>query len=254
MADLKNNTVSELLDGVWLDPKESLVQQIYTILMDCIVNIRLKPGQAMSEKEISDSLKASKTPVREALIKLEDTGLVRVVPKSGTYVSPISLDRYIEACFIRLQLEIGAVRRAAERNNDLRGVLNLETTISRQVKALEAGDDQLFFKYDEALHQSFFEMAGIAGVWQLVKKTQSDVYRIRHLKRLYNIRREMQVIEEHKAIVSAIRAGSADDAEAALIRHIGSLEAEIDNLSSNPELLDYIELLNASGKRPGQLR
>lgn len=137
MADLKDNTVSELLDGVWLDPKESLVQQIYTILMDCIVNIRLKPGQAMSEKEISDSLKASKTPVREALIKLEDTGLVRVVPKSGTYVSPISLDRYIEACFIRLQLEIGAVRRAAERNNDLRGVLHLETTISRQVKALK---------------------------------------------------------------------------------------------------------------------
>jgi hypothetical protein len=54
--------------------------------------------------------------------------------------------------------------------------------------------------------------------------------------------------------VAAIRAGSADDAETALICHIGSLEAEINSLSSNPELLDYIELLNASGKRPGQIR
>jgi hypothetical protein len=54
--------------------------------------------------------------------------------------------------------------------------------------------------------------------------------------------------------VAAIRAGSADDAETTLICHIGSLEAEINSLSSNPELLDYIELLNASGKRPGQIR
>ena len=70
------------MDGVTLDPKKGLVDQIYTILMGLIVSIQLKPGQIMSEKEISEALKASKTPVREALIKLEDTGLVRVVPKS----------------------------------------------------------------------------------------------------------------------------------------------------------------------------
>ena len=250
MADLKDYTVSELLEGVTLDTTEGLVDQIYTILMELIVTIQIKPGQIMSEKEISESLKASKTPVREALIKLEDTGLVRVVPKSGTYVSPISLDRYIEACFTRLQLEVGAVRRAAERSNDLKGVLNLESMVNRQIKALESGEDELFFKYDEALHKAFYEMAGVPGVWQLVKKSQSDVYRIRHLKRIYNIRRGAQVIEEHKAIVSAIRAGSPDDAESAIVRHIGSLEAEIDILSANPELLDFIEVLNASGKRP----
>lgn len=254
MVDLKDNTVSELLSDVVLDSKEGLVNQIYDILMELIVSIQLKPGQMMSEKEISESLKASKTPVREALIRLEDTGLVRVVPKSGTYVSPISLDRYIEACFMRLQLEIGAVRRAAERSNDLRGVLNLESMISRQVKALGGGDDDLFFQYDEALHQAFFEMAGVPGVWQLVKKSQTDVYRIRHLKRIYNIRRGVQVIEEHKAIVAAIRAGSCDEAEVALIRHIGSLESEIDALSSHPELLDYIDVLNASAKRPRSAR
>ena len=94
------------------------------------------------------------------------------------------------------------------------------------------------------------DMAGVPGVWQLVKKSQTDVYRIRHLKRIYNVRREAQVIEDHKAIVAAIRNGSCDDAEAALIRHIGSLESEIDTLSSYPELLDYIEVLNASAKRP----
>ena len=147
-------------------------------------------------------------------------------------------------------VSVGAVRRAAERSNDLKNVLHLEATITRQIKALEAEDYEAFFKFDEALHKAFFEMAGVPGVWQVVKKTQSDVYRIRHLKRLHNIRRGNQVVEEHKAIVEAIRCGSADDAENALIAHIGSLESEIDQMSSHPEILDFIDTLNASRKRP----
>ena len=249
MAELKDNVIADLLADVVLDPKESLVKQIYSILWELIITISLKPGQVMSEKEISESLKASKTPVREAIIKLEETGLIQVVPKSGTYVSPISLDRYIEACFTRLHLEVGAVRRAAERSNDLKSVLYLEATITRQIKALAAENYEEFFKLDEALHQAFFEMAGVPGVWQVVKRTQSDVYRIRHLKRIYKIRRGEQVVAEHQAIVAAIRSGSQDDAEAALIAHIGSLESEIEQMSAHPEILDFIDTLNASGKR-----
>ena len=114
MTELKDESIADLLKDVALDNKQSLVQQIYTILMELIVSIRLKPGRVMSEKEIADSLKASKTPVREALIKLEDAGLVRIVPKSGTYVSQISLESYIEACFARLQL--GLVQCAVQLN------------------------------------------------------------------------------------------------------------------------------------------
>ena len=248
MTKLKDESLSELLKNVSLDSSHGLVQQIYSLLNDLIANISLKPGQRISEKDVAESLNASKTPVREAMIKLEDAGLVKIIPKSGTYVSPISLERYIEACFTRLQLEIGAVRRAANRNNDLSSILKLEATINKQAKALEDGEQDLFFQYDEALHESFFEMAGVMGVWNTVKKSQTDVYRIRHLKRIYKISRGPQVLDEHKAIVAAIRAGSPDDAEAAIIRHIGSLESEIDLLSSNPDLLEFIESLNVSGK------
>ena len=136
----------------------------------------------------------------------------------------------------------------------MKSVLQLEATITRQVKALEAENHEEFFKLDEALHKAFFEMAGVPGVWQVIKKTQSDVYRVRHLKRLLNIRRGNQVVEEHKAIVAAIRSGSADDAEAALIAHIGSLESEIDQMSSHPEILDFIDTLNDSGKRAKRAR
>jgi len=109
---------TDLLRDFELTSEEPLASQVYQILRDEIISMRLIPGQLISEKEIAEVLKASKTPVREALIRLEIDGLVNIVPKSGTYVSPIRINKYIEACFTRLQLEIGAVRRAANPNVD----------------------------------------------------------------------------------------------------------------------------------------
>ena len=183
------------------------------------------------------------------MIRLEEAGLVEIIPKSGTYVTPIRIDRYLESCFVRLQLEIGAVRKAATRNHDFQHLVQLKTILQRQEDALAAQSYEAFFRLDEALHQAFFEMAGVPGVWNVLRKSQSDVYRIRHLKKSHNIRRGPEVVEQHKEIVKAIRDGDPDEAEAALIRHIGSLNTEIDALSSRPELLDYIEKLNAAEKQ-----
>lgn len=241
--------IGELLAGVELSADQGLVSQIYTLLWDLISTIRIKPGQLLSEKDVSEALRASKTPVREAMIRLEEAGLVEIVPKSGTYVTPIRIDRYIEACFTRLQLEIGAVRQAAARNHDFERVIQLKTILQKQEDALAAESYESFFQLDESLHRAFFDMAGVPGVWNVLRKSQSDVYRIRHLKRVHNIRRGPRVVEQHKAIVTAIRGGDQDEAEAALVRHIGSLNTEIDQLSSYPELLDYIEKLNASEKQ-----
>lgn len=241
--------ISELLSETKLDPDRAMVGQIYALLWELISTIRIKPGQLLSEKEVAEALQASKTPVREAMIRLEEAGLVEIVPKSGTYVTPIRIDRYIEACFTRLQLEIGAVRQAASRNHDFQQLIQLKTILQKQEDALAAKSYEAFFQLDEALHRAFFEMAGVPGVWNVLRKSQSDVYRIRHLKRVHNIRRGSEVIKQHKAIVKAIREGDQDEAEAALVRHIGSLTTEIDELSSYPELLDYIEKLNANEKQ-----
>ena len=233
--------LTDLLAGFQLHSDDSLVNQIYQILCDQIVSIRLKPGQLISEKEIAEVLKASKTPVREALIRLEDAGLVQIVPKSGTYVTPIRINKYIEACFTRMQLEIGAVRRAASRNYDITQVENLHAILEQQSQALDAEDYPLFFSLDQQLHRGFFQMAGVGGVWETLQKSQADVNRMRHLKRIKKIRRGQGVLEEHRAIVDAIEQGDADAASEALVNHIGSLEREIEQLSSQPELLLFIE-------------
>ncbi len=230
----------ELLSDVRLDSEESLVAQIERVLLDLIVSLKLQPGQLVSEKEVAESLSASKTPVREALIRLANSGLVEIVPKSGTYVTPISINAYIEGCFTRVQLETGAVRRAAVRCNS-NTEEKLKSIIQQQSAALDAEHYEQFFALDQALHRAFFETAGIAGVWQTLLRTQSDVNRLRHLKRINKIRRGSIVLQQHIEIVDALCIGDADEAEQSLINHIGSLETEIEQLMSNPDLLAFIE-------------
>ncbi len=236
--------VSDLLQNKPLEAAGSLASQVFALLKELIISLQLRPGQMISEKEVAEALNASKTPVREAMIRLQGIGLVKIVPKSGTYVTPIQVDRYIEACFARQQLEIGAVRRAATQQNWSTS-LKMQSILQKQVQALEAGQDEAFFQLDQALHQTFFDAAGVSGVSTLIRDSQAEVNRMRYLKRLHNIRREGAVIEEHQAIVAAIRSGSADEAEAAMIRHIGPLEREVETLASHAGLLDFIEGLNS---------
>lgn len=246
--------LTDLLSKFKLDSANPLTAQIYRILRDEIVGMRLMPGQLVSEKEIAEVLSASKTPVREALIRLELDGLVEIVPKSGTYVTPIRINKYMEACFTRLQLEIGAVRRAATQTTDPAAIENLDQIIDQQANALKDENYENFFRLDQALHQGFFLMAGVPGVWDLMLKTQADVNRMRHLKRIKNIRRGPAVLKQHRVIVEAIRRHDASDAEEALVAHIGSLEDEIQQLSANPALLEFIENQASPSRRlrPGR--
>ena len=170
---VESRSIADRLRDVKLDPSKSLVSQVFEALKDMIVTITLKPGELISEKEVAEALGASKTPVREAVIRLEDMGLVEVVPKSGSYVTPIRLDRYIEACFIRLQLETGAVRRAAERQGGFEGIIRLEACIRAQEEAFAAKERVAFFRLDETFHRILFEIAGIPGVWGVLHQSKA---------------------------------------------------------------------------------
>jgi len=238
------NHVSDALRGIRVSTERSMVSQVFDVLRARIISVDLLPGQRLSEKEIASALDASKTPVREALIKLKDLGLVEIVPRSGTYVTPISIKRYVDACFVRLSLETGAVRRAAGQPDCAAIALALDAIIEEQRAALAADDFRAFFDLDQRMHRAFFELAGVGGVWSTISQTQADLDRIRHLKRIHNIRRGPEVVREHVTIIDAIREGDPAAAEAALVAHLGSLQAEIEGLRRHPVLLNFIEKIN----------
>lgn len=236
--------LAEVLDANDLRGQGSLVDQIYGLLRKQIIDLSLPPESALVEQEVASVLKVSKTPVREAIIRLAREGLVQVVPKSGSYVTAVSLDRYLEACFVRTQLEVGCVKRLAVQGVGRADQVRLKSILKEQEEALVQGDDVRFFELDEGLHKCFFELAGLAGAWEIMNFAKAEMDRVRHLKRLFGIRRRESVIEEHAALVNAIVDRNPVGAESAMMDNIGAVEDEMSLISDNPQLLRTIEDLN----------
>src|SRR5438067_535787 len=132
---------------------------VYRMLRDEIVWLRRKPGEAIAEKDIAQAHGISRTPVREALLRLTAEGLVDTVPKSGTFVARIPLAALPEAIVVRKALEQVTARAAAmqARRSDVAG---LRAILERQREADGAGDRIAFHQADEAFHAAIAAAGG----------------------------------------------------------------------------------------------
>jgi len=221
-----------------------LVEQIYKLLRRRIIDLTLPPEMPLVEKDVANILDASKTPVREAIIRLSREGLVDVIPKSGSYVTPINIDRYLQACFVRGQLEVGCVRRLATMNISLEGITRLQGILTEQKEAMNEEKYSNFFALDEKFHRALFDLAGLSGVWQTLNSAKAEFDRVRHLKRMFGVRRSESVVLEHTQIVNAVTKNAPDLAEKTILAHIGGIDDEIANISEQPDLIKTIDDLN----------
>ncbi|MBW6425872.1 GntR family transcriptional regulator [Rhizobium sp. XQZ8] len=225
-----------------------MVDQVHRALRSAIVEVRLRPGSALSEKEIAACLNVSKTPIREALIRLVEERLVMVVPKSGTRVSTIDIDRFREGCFARLHIEVAAVAQAATLRTD-EHIIQMKANLSRQRDALEREAYWDFFLCDEQFHALILKAAGLSGLVPIMEAAKVEVDRIRSLKNRLGVRRTEIVIREHEAIVSAIAARDPGRASQAIREHLGEVDQRIWALGEDHVLWSFIESVS---KVPGR--
>ena len=113
MTDAGSATSDSLLGDFTIDRRKSMVDQAHTLLQNAIIFSKLPPGQVLKERELCDILSISRTPIREALLRLQEDGLVEIFPQAGTYVSRISIEAVHESQFIRVALEMATVGYAA---------------------------------------------------------------------------------------------------------------------------------------------
>jgi DNA-binding GntR family transcriptional regulator len=201
-----------------LPRRERLAERVYATLRAEIVSGALPPDRQISEQEISERLQVSRTPLREALVRLVEDGLAVVYPQFGTFVAPIRLEAVAEAQFIREHLECALIREAASHAtpDDLR---QLAENIDGQERAARDQDHQRFYALDEALHAGFAAASGRPGVWRLIQQSKVHLDRVRLLS--LPIGNQLRhLIEQHKAIVEALNDQSADRAEQALRLHL----------------------------------
>ena len=219
---------------------------IHAELREEIVSLRRRPGDAIAEKEIAGAYGVSRTPVREAVLRLADEGLIEIFPQSGTFVARIPLSALPEAIVVRKALEETTARLAAERAPPER-LAAIDATLKRQREVAAQGDRQAFHAADEAFHAAVAEAAGHPRIWTLVQQVKVQVDRFRQLT-LPQKGRMALVIREHAAILTAIRRGDPEAAAKRIGAHLERLLGDIEGIQHlNPDY--FVE--DASALRPG---
>ncbi|MBX3540762.1 MAG: GntR family transcriptional regulator [Chelatococcus sp.] len=224
----------------------SVSEEVYRAIRGAILDLTLEPGSTISENALARELGASRTPVREAIQRLERERLLFVFPQRGTVVAPLDLDEFRAAYFVRSSLECAAAAEAARRASPA-DVARLHQHVETHMAALAVEDERTFFALNDAFHIEIMTIAGVPSVWSVVQnaKVHLDRVRIAHLTRASNYPLA-PIVEEHRQLVAAIAAGAPDEAAAIMYAHIAKVLHRVDLLRDlRPELFEMPRDLTA---------
>nr|WP_321457147.1 GntR family transcriptional regulator [uncultured Cohaesibacter sp.] len=199
-------------------------QIVHLQLRDEIVSMKRLPGEPINEKEIALEFGVSRTPIREALLRLSEERLVDIVPKSGTSVAKIPIAGVMESQVARAALEQVTTRAAVKRAKGS-DIAQMRAMLIAQQEHKEALNHELFSAADEDLHQAIALAGGYPGIWNIIDriKTQVDRYRLLTIKQPLRMER---VLKEHARIVEAIAEHDEEQAADAMRLHLDGLSAE----------------------------
>ncbi|KMK78034.1 GntR family transcriptional regulator [Alkalihalobacillus pseudalcaliphilus] len=195
---------------------------VYKHIRELIMSLELPPGTSISEKEIAEKLQVSRTPVREAFLRLSEDELLNVLPQRGTLVTLIDLEHVDEARFLREQAEVGMMKLACHTFSE-KSMEQLDENIRAQKKARNEEDEQLLFQLDHAFHRILAEGVNKLRVWHVVQKMDTHSNRLRKLSMDLKFNWE-KLVDQHEAMVEAIKKQDSVKAEKLMRAHLTLLQ------------------------------
>ena len=194
------------------------VDDAYLRIKAEILSAAMPPGHQATENEIAASLEMSRTPVREALIRLEAEGLVQLRPRHGALVLPIEPDDMREIYEILTALEPEAAASLAARSPGPKELAPMERATSEMVAALARGDLDGWAEADERFHRMLLDLYGNRRLAGFVSQLLDQAHRARNLTmRLRDP--PVESTREHRAILRALRAGDPERTRQAFRHH-----------------------------------
>jgi DNA-binding GntR family transcriptional regulator len=204
--------------------------QVFERLRQAILSLELTPGTTLSRNDLATQFGVSSTPVRDALMRLEEEGLVEVFPQHATMVSPIDLTLAQQAHFLRRSLELEIVRGLAL-SPDPRLVARLNGIVAQQHGLMEANDLQGFDVADRDFHRQFYEAAEMQDLWVLVRSRSGHIDRLRRLN-LPSPGKIQGILRHHALIVQAIADGSPAKAQQHLRDHLSGTLSHVKEIKA----------------------
>lgn len=211
---------------------------VYEILRNKIINLEYKPGEELNVNGLVEELGVSRSPVRDALLRLSRDNLVDIFPQKGTRVSLLDVKIIQQERFMRINLELGVLKQFIKNLDEAKRKIcgtKLQAILLQQHASLMDGNKKEFLKYDDDLHHFFYEQSGNQWIWDVICVHTGNDHRIRMLS--YNAQDIADnVEEEHKSLVDAIIAGNLQKAMEIDEKHLEALTQVFE-----PLIKDYPE-------------
>lgn len=213
------------------DVKSSLKDRVYEVLLRKILTNELQPGTPLDEMKLCQMLNVSRTPIREALNRLERQNFVEMIPKKGARVSTLSLDSMINLFKVRKVVEPALMRIACSGiQNKTEELLELKKRI---LKAMKAGDVKTLNRIDYEFHAFLYEQSGNSHLVFLMNYITNHSWQIRSQKAETDSR-IMEAAHEHTEIIDLLVAGEVEKACSLMQQHIQNTEITfVQNLLNN---------------------
>jgi DNA-binding GntR family transcriptional regulator len=198
--------------------KMLLREQVYAGIKNAIIGGEFEPGRRLIEERLAEDMKTSRTPVREAIQKLEKEGLIQRLPRGGFAVKGVSEEEVEEVFDLRAVLEGYAAYLATARIEEEE--LNaLEAIIKVEEAALSTMDVEEFIKLDSEFHDSLYKAAKNNRLYGLLNDLRDYMYRYRVILLRYG-RKAALAVQDHKEMVESLRAKNARQVEKLVRKHM----------------------------------
>jgi len=207
---------------VKLDSYKPLREIVFESLREAIISGVLKPGERMMEIQLADEMGVSRTPVREAIRKLELEGFVVMIPRKGAYVAGISLKDIADVFEIRAALEGLAAGLAAERITE-EELEEMERMMVRKAEIIENNDLESIVEVDTAFHDILFKASRNERLVQILSNLREQIQRFRTTS-LAVPGRMKEALEEHRKIVEVLSERNVVLAQSLATEHIENAE------------------------------
>ncbi|NEB78318.1 GntR family transcriptional regulator [Streptomyces sp. SID14478] len=204
-------------------PAKSLAEQAYEAVRDLIITLEIRPGAPISADDLMSRLGLGRTPVHQALKRLESESLVAVFPRRGTFATDVNITDLALVTEVRLQLEGRAAHSAAQRRTGA----ELEE-LRELLRTFDSADvtDHGLMALDTEVHRTIYRCAHNKYLEATLEQYYNLQLRIWYLF-LDRLPHVAEHIAGHRTLIEAIIEGAADRAQQIALEHVSGFEAEI---------------------------
>lgn len=217
-----SESVTENVNPVSPEKSLSLNEQAYLAFRHKLITLRYKPGEYLNTAQVMDDLDMGRTPINQAIHRLETEGLLQIIPRKGVMVAPLSIDDALELIEVRLVNETLCVELASQKA--LASQIDQLRDLNQQIaRASESRSKEKMMLLDREFHQLLADIAGNSRLADILSVIHAQAQRF-WATTLSNVVHMDEVIAEHNEIIDALASGDTQRAADAARAHIFSFK------------------------------